>query len=113
MTDQPRYTAPEGQLPLSGPVTPPEQGGLPVRGDLAHIALAGTHFVAHYAIPDIMHVGSADASLLGAPSDDAEIVVELKSGSMFEALDMTSEWAWGCCGPDGPTGYIRRSALAS
>lgn len=82
-----------------------------MRGDLAHIALAGAHFVAHYAVPDRKHVGNSNAALLKAPIDDAEVVLELKAGSAFEALDMTSEWVWGCCGPEGPTGYIRRRSL--
>ena len=113
MTDRQTYTIPQGQLSLAGPVVPPEKGVLPVRGDLAHIALAGTHFVAHYAMPTPMSVGEASSALLCNPQDDSEAVVALEPGDRVEILDMTSEWAWGCCGPDGPAGYIRRSDLSA
>ena len=112
MTDTKRYQVPQGQLALSGPVAPPVKGGLPVRGDLAHIALAGKHFVAHYAVPEARRVGSAPAALHCNEDETSDTVVELQPGDAFEALDATSEWVWGCCGPQGPTGYIRRDALA-
>jgi hypothetical protein len=34
------YPLPQGQLSLAGPVDRPAVGTLPIRGDLAHIALA-------------------------------------------------------------------------
>ena len=113
MSEGHTYPVPEGQLALAGPVAPPVKGVLPVRGDLAHIALAGTHFVAHYAVPTPMTAAQDGAALLCNPQDDAEQVVTLAAGDTVEVLDMTSQWAWGCCGPDGPTGYIRRAHLTA
>ena len=113
MTESQTYPVPAGQLALAGPVVPPEKGVLPVRGDLAHIALAGTHFVAHYAVPTAVTVTGGNAALLCNPQDDADIVAALDDGTALELLDMTSTWAWACCGPQGPSGYIRRAALAA
>ena len=45
------YSPPEGEIALSGPVSRPELGTLPIRGDLAHIALAGRYLVPHYIQP--------------------------------------------------------------
>ena len=46
----PQGTAPQGPFALSGPVPRPAPG-LPLRGDVAHIGLAGKYFVPHYAVP--------------------------------------------------------------
>ena len=40
----------QGPFALAGPVARPD-GALPLRGDLAHIGLAGKYFVPHYAVP--------------------------------------------------------------
>ena len=106
------YELPEGVLALDGPVVRPAPGTLPIRGDLAHIALANKFLVAHYVVPQPRPIGGADVELKLAPRDDGETVTTLKAGSYFEVMDFAGAWAWGCCGPDGPTGYVPASVLA-
>lgn len=62
------YAVPQGVLGLKGPVERPAPGALPLRGDLAHIALAGTHLAAHYVIPHVRAVGARGAGLRLAPA---------------------------------------------
>lgn len=110
--DNIEYAVPAGVLGLKGPVEKPAPGTLPLRGDLAHIALAGTHLAAHYVIPHVRAAGSAGVGLRLAPRADAEVVARLPAGSRFELLDVAGEWAWGCPGPQGPSGWCRTSELA-
>lgn len=112
MTDDGAYPLPQGQLSLSGPVSRPGTGTLPIRGDLAHIALANRYLVAHYVVPQPRRIGSAGAALLCHPRDGADAVTELAPGEAFEALDYSGEWCWGCRGPEGPSGYVRIAQLA-
>ncbi len=112
MTETGKYQFPEGQLSLSGPVARPATGTLPIRGDLAHIALADTYLVAHYVMPHLRRMGSAGAALLCHPRDGSDEVVGLAPGAEFEALDYSGDWCWGCCGPQGPSGYVRITDLA-
>jgi hypothetical protein len=106
------YAVPEGVLGLKGPVEKPAPGSLPLRGDLAHIALAGSHLAAHYVIPHQRLVGEAGAMLRLAPRDDSEAFARLAPGSRFELLDVAGEWVWGGPGPQGPAGWCRASDLA-
>jgi len=106
------YAMPAGILGLKGPVAKPAPGTLPLRGDLAHIALAGTHLAAHYVIPEIREIGLADTELRLMPSDDSDVSQTLAAGTRFEVLDIAGDWIWGCIGPDGPSGYLRVSELA-
>lgn len=107
------YAVPQGVLGLKGPVEKPAPGRLPLRGDLAHIALAETHLAAHYVIPHIRTAGDAGVGLRLAPRSDAEVFATLAPASRFELLDVAGEWVWGCPGPQGPTGWCRASELAS
>ncbi len=111
MSDQPKYQVPERQLALSGPVARPEHTGLPIRGDLAHIALADHYLVANYVVP-MDRVLNSDATLHSLPRADAEAVARLSAGTRFELLDIAGAWAWGCLGPQGPAGYVPLAALA-
>ncbi|MFA7595437.1 MAG: SH3 domain-containing protein [Novosphingobium sp.] len=109
MTDQPSEiggTQPLGPFALSGPVARPETRGLPVRGDLAHIGLAGKYFVPHYAVPSPRRVLAGGATLRASGREDGEILGNLAAGEVFEVLDIAGNWAWGSCGPDGPVGYV-------
>jgi len=106
------YAVPAGVLGLKGQVEKPAPGTLPLRGDLAHIALAGIHLAAHYVIPQVRTIGTVGARLRLAPRNDAEIFVELAPESRFELLDVAGEWVWGCPGPQGPSGWCRASELA-
>lgn len=106
------YAVPQGVLGLQGPVERPVPGSLPLRGDLAHIALAGTHLAAHYVIPQVRVVGEGGAGLRLNPRDDNDVFAQLAPASRFELLDVAGEWVWGCPGPHGPAGWCRASELA-
>ena len=110
MNEKPDYHVPDGQLSLSGPVVRPDGTGLPIRGDLAHIALAERYLVSSYAIPLQRIVGRTE-TLRAAPQTDAETVTDLAEGTRFEVLDLGGTWVWGCLGPDGPSGYLPLDAL--
>lgn len=99
-------------LGLTGPVDWPEKGTLPLRRDLAHIALAPRYLVAHYAVPTEMQIGDAPATLVRSTQTEDDVLTTLEPGANFQALDVTTTWVWGCLGPDGPSGYVKRSAFA-
>lgn len=102
---------PLGQLALNGPSTQVEPGHLPVRGDLAHIALAGLYFVPHYAAP-MPHRAKADGAVLHcAPEHGSQAVSILASGEGFDVLDINGAWAWGQVGTGGLVGYIAIAEL--
>lgn len=107
------YTVPSGVLGLKGPVEKPAPGSLPLRGDLAHIALAGTHLAAHYVIPQPRIAGEGGAVLHLAPREDAEVHHQAAAGSTLELLDIAGDWAWVCAGPEGPSGYCLTAQLAT
>jgi hypothetical protein len=107
------YTVPEGVLGLKGPVEKPAPGTLPLRGDLAHMALAATHLAAHYVIPDARQVGPAGTALRVAPGEEAETHQWLAPDTPVELLDIAGAWAWVCLGPQGPSGYCPADELAA
>ena len=107
-----RYSLPEGVVGLNGPVDKPAPGTLPLRGDLAHIALAQSYLAAHYVIPQPRAVGAAPATLKLNMRDDAEDGTTLPAGLEIELLDCAGDWAWITCGPEGPSGYVRLGQLA-
>lgn len=89
---------------------------MPVRGDLAHIRLAGQHFVPHYAVPMPHLAASAGATVRAAANLDAEIRARLEPGACFAVLDMAGNWAWGQVETegddgDGAVGYIALNEL--
>jgi hypothetical protein len=102
---------PTGNLGLKGPVEKPAPGTLPLRGDLAHIALAGTHLAAHYVIPGSAIVRAEQASMRANPRDDSEVMLALEQGAVLEVLDVGDQWVWSCLGPQGPSGYVRTGSL--
>lgn len=110
--DNTEYAVPQAVLGLKGPVEKPAPGTLPLRGDLAHMALAGTHLAAHYVIPHIRSVGAGGAELRLSPREDAEVFTTLSPGDRFELLDVAGEWVWGCRDPQGPSGWCRASDIA-
>ena len=105
------YQVPGGPLRLAGPVTRPEPGTLPLRGDLAHIALAGTHPAAHYVIPHQRQIGDVAADMHLASRDDSDVLRTLQPGTDVEVLDVASEWLWVCLSPRGPSGYVKADCL--
>lgn len=106
-----RIDLPEGMLSLSGPSVTAEAGHLPVRGDLAHIKLAGRYFVPHYAVPMPRRIAAAGAALRGAGRPEADEICALPGGCTFDVLDIAGDWAWGQYGEDGPVGYVPLAAL--
>lgn len=106
------YQLPAGPLRLAGPVAPPKPGELPLRGDLAHVALAGTHLAAHYVIPEVRTLAGNGAEMLLQPREGSDLVARLDGGTAIEILDIAGEWVWGCLGPDGPAGYIKGDCLS-
>jgi len=103
--------SPQGPFALTGPITRPEPRNMPIRGDLAHIGLAGKHFVPHYAVPQPRAVLPGGAPLYADPDDTSHELCVLMEGDSFEVLDVTREWAWGCLSLEGPVGYIRLDRL--
>ncbi|MGB3753767.1 MAG: SH3 domain-containing protein [Parerythrobacter sp.] len=102
---------PHGTIALAGPVARPAAGTLPLRGDLAHIALASRYLVPVYAMPTISTVADQPVDLRLQPQLDAKTITRLAAGSRFELLDTAGNWSWGCVGPDGPSGWVPADAL--
>ena len=109
-TDLPASAIPKDQLTLSGPSRCLDAANWPVRGDLAHIRLAGICFVPHYAAP-MPHRLSASATLRIAARDAAEGRESLAQGALFNVLDISGGWAWGQVGEAGCVGYLPMSVL--
>ncbi len=101
-----------GWYALSGPSVTAETGHLPVRGDLAHIKLAGRYFVPHYAVPMPHRVATGGAVLRKAGRVDADVLCSIAAGEVFDVLDMAGGWAWGQLGDNGLVGYIALDQLA-
>jgi hypothetical protein len=111
MTNLTASPIPTGQLSLSGPAEKLDAAHWPVRGDLAHIRLAGRCFVPHYAVPMPQWVRAPGADLLAANKADAEVRETLAGGTEFNVLDITGGWAWGQVGEDGFVGYLPMDRL--
>lgn len=101
----------QGAFTLSGPGATAEAGHLPVRGDLAHIRLAGRYFVPHYAVPMPRKV-AAQVWLRKAAKLDSDEICQLDEGSTFDVLDISGDWAWGQVGEHGFVGYVPLGNLA-
>lgn len=114
-TDLDAIIAPGASFALSGPSARLDSARLPVRGDLAHIRLAGKVFVPHYVMPMAHVVNGNGASLHVAGKTDAEVLAQLPTGTLFNVLDITglgaAAWAWGQVGEDGAVGYVPLAAL--
>lgn len=102
---------PQGPFVLAGPVERADPRTTPLRGDIAHIALAGRYFVPNYVVPIERMVGDMGANLRTEPSDASEIVHDLSPGQRFDLLDATGDWGWGCCSLNGPVGYVKLAEL--
>jgi len=104
-------TTPGVSFALSGPSLRADSEHLPVRGDLAHIRLAGKVFVPHYVVPMPFVVNGSGADLRTAGKADAELMETLPTGALFYLLDTSGGWAWGQVGEDGLVGYVPFDAL--
>ena len=78
---------------LTGPSPALAAGYVPVRGDLAHIAMAGKWFVPHYAVPMPHVVRTGGAPLLKA-TGGTEVLENLAAGARFDVLEMSGGWCW-------------------
>ena len=105
--------APGASFALAGPSVKIDAEHLPVRGDLAHIRLAGQVFVPHYVVPMAHAVNGSGARLLGKAG--GELIADLPTGTVFNVLDISgtgeNAWAWGQVGDDGAVGYVALAAL--
>ncbi len=101
---------PAAQLALLRPSDRSDKPHLPVRGDLAHIGLAGRYFVPHYAVP-MPHTVTTNAILRGAGKPDGESLRTLHAGEVFDVLDMAGGWAWGQAKADMLVGYVELNAV--
>ncbi|WP_448996716.1 SH3 domain-containing protein [Novosphingobium sp.] len=101
---------PSGQLQLSRPADRSDKPHLPVRGDLAHIGLAGKYFVPHYAVP-MAHGVKADTALRAAGKPEGQELRAIAAGEVFDVLDIAGGWAWGQAKTDQLVGYVEFSQL--
>jgi hypothetical protein len=114
--DLTEIAVPTGQLALSGPSEKLDAAHWPVRGDLAHIRLAGRCFVPHYAVPMPHVVKAPGAALRRLDRAEAEVLSELHAGAGFDVLDMNGGWCWGQVADDiavggGYVGYVPHHLL--
>ena len=85
----------DGELTLSGPSEKLDAAHWPVRGDLAHIRLAGRCFVPHYAVPMPHVVIAPGATLRRLGQAQADVLQQLQPGDGFDVLDISGGWCWG------------------
>ncbi|MDE2435449.1 MAG: SH3 domain-containing protein [Sphingomonadales bacterium] len=107
----PASAIPAEQLRLTGPSEKLDAPHWPVRGDLAHIRLAGRVFVPHYAVPMERQVVPCGAKLFALNNHESEVREVLGGGTLFNVLDLAGNWAWGQVGEDGFVGYLPLEAL--
>lgn len=100
----------DGIFAMTGPSVTADPGCLPVRGDLAHIKLAGRYFVPHYSVPMPRRI-LAGAVLRSAAHKDGEAIRDLPEGETFNVLDIAGGWTWGQLGEDGHVGYVALTDL--
>jgi len=96
---------------LAGPMEITDCVHTPVRGDLAHIALAGRYFVPHYAVPMPCTVTKRGTRLMAGTRGEPIVLVKLGAGAVFNVLDISDDLAWGQCGEDGLVGYVAMDRL--
>lgn len=97
---------------LSGPTEKVDPSRLPLRGDLAHVRLAGKYFVPHYSVPMPHEVAAAGADLMASIKPDADVLARLTAASRFNVLDIAGPWAWGECARSGLVGYVALDRLS-
>jgi hypothetical protein len=100
-----------GPFVLTGPALRPDGRMVPLRGDLAHIGLAGKYFVPHYAVPQPRIVLPGGARLLAGTEPGSEELCTMMEGDSFEVLDVAGAFAWGCLSLEGPVGYVHLDRL--
>lgn len=97
---------------MTGPMKIADPAHTPLRGDLAHVRLAGLYFVPHYAVPAPHTVSHGGAQLLSSGRPDADVLSALAAGTHFDVLDIAGGKAWGQAGDEnGPVGYVSMDQL--
>jgi hypothetical protein len=91
---------------LAGPSVKLDPAVVPVRGDLAHIRLAGKVFVPHYIVP-VAYRAKADVAVL--KSAGGEAIGTLTAGAAMDVLDIAGGYAWGEI--SGAVGYVALDQL--
>lgn len=92
---------------LAGPSVKLDPAKVPVRGDLAHVRMAGVVFVPHYIVP-MPHKATQPCAVLTSPSGEAQAM--LAAGERFDVLDVAGGMAWGES-ERGPVGYVALADL--
>jgi hypothetical protein len=111
LTEKSAYDLAGATFALAGPTEKVDPTRLPLRGDLAHVRLAGKHFVPHYAVPMPHEVGADGANLLSSIKPEADVLDRLPTGARFDVLDIAGAWAWGECPASGLVGYAALDRL--
>jgi hypothetical protein len=111
VNDNRAYDLAGATFALSGPSDKVDPARLPLRGDLAHVRLAGKHFVPHYAVPMPHEVAAGGADLLSSIKPDADVLARLAEGVRFDVLDIAGPWTWGECPESGLVGYVALDRL--
>ena len=65
----------------------------------------------HYAVPVERRI-DATTALRRGPSEDAEVIDQLKPGEPFALLDDSLGWAWGYAGKERRVGYVPSGGLS-
>jgi len=92
---------------LSGPSVKLDPSYVPVRGDLAHIRMAGKVFVPHYIVP-VPYRAKTDVAILKSAGGD--VLATLATGATFDVLDIAAGYAWGEVS-GGAVGYVHLDGL--
>jgi len=98
------------QFRLAGPQISSDNRVTAIRGDLADIGLAGSHFAPHYAQSKHAHCIVPSAIISASPDDVA--VTQISYGEKFAILDISGKHAWGYCLHDNYVGYIKTDVLS-
>ena len=88
MSEQASYSLPEGIVGLTGPVDRPAPGTLPLRGDLAHIALAGRYLAAHYVIRKMEQMGAKAKIREGFITDNHNLIVDVEGLKIMSPIQL-------------------------
>ena len=94
---------------LTGVAKRPDPTRVPVRGDIAHIRLAGQIFVPHYVVPMAHKVLSGGTAVMASIGKD--VLAQLPEGAAFDVLDMAAGHAWGEIPGMNVVGYVALDQL--
>src|SRR5690606_16299204 len=85
----------------------------PARDDLASTSLEGLARARRYVAPAPMRCVLPAASVLAAPSADAEQKDQILFGEAFDVLETAAGYAWGQARRSGYVGYVAARALGA